>query len=68
MPLSRTITDKLAGIMLAHDGTAIIWRLHVDAARAYRTGHPEAAAAILEIADAAEREWLRWTEGGPSRV
>jgi hypothetical protein len=59
MPFSRTLTEKLATTMLAHDGIAILWRLHIDTARAYRTGHPEAAVAILEIADAAEEAWLR---------
>ena len=62
MPLSRTVTDKLAATMLARDGISIIWRLHGDAATAYRIGHPEAAAAILEIADAAEEAWLRARE------
>jgi hypothetical protein len=59
MPFSRTLTEKLAMTMLARDGIAIIWRLHIDAARAWRTGHPEGAASIMEIADAAEEAWLR---------
>jgi hypothetical protein len=37
MPFSRTLTEKLAVTMLARNGIAIIWRLHIDAARAYRT-------------------------------
>jgi hypothetical protein len=45
--------------MLARDGIAAIWLLHLSAARAYRDGHEVAAAGIIEIADAAEREWLR---------
>jgi hypothetical protein len=32
--------------------------LHLSAARAYREGRKAAATAIIEIADAAEREWL----------
>ena len=44
--------------MLSRDGIMIIWRLHVDAAIAYRIGHTEAAVAILEIADAAEQAWM----------
>ena len=36
----------------------MIWELQVAAAWAYRTGHPQAAAAILEIAEAAEGAWL----------
>jgi len=58
MSFSRTVTEKLAATMLARDGVAIIWRLHIDAARASRLGHREAAAAIVEIADAAEEVWL----------
>ena len=43
--------------MLARDGIAAIWLLHLSAARAYREGHKAAAAGIIEIAEAAEREW-----------
>src|SRR5215831_3888042 len=50
---------SLALKMLARDGIAAIWVLHLSAARAYREGRKAAAAAIIEIADAAEREWLR---------
>ena len=56
MALSRTLTDKLAITMLARDGIAIIWRLHVDAAIAHRIGHRQAALAILEIAE--QHAWL----------
>jgi len=45
--------------MLARDGFAAIWVLHLSAARASREGRKAAATAIIEIADAAEREWLR---------
>jgi hypothetical protein len=54
----RTLTDDLALMILARDGIAAIWQLNLEAAEAYRTGHP-AAEAILEIADAAEEERLR---------
>jgi hypothetical protein len=49
---------SLALKMLARDGFAAIWVLHLSAARAYREGRKAAATAIIEIADAAEREWL----------
>ena len=49
----------LALKMLARDGFAAIWVLHLSAARASREGRKAAATAIIEIADAAEREWLR---------
>jgi hypothetical protein len=51
--------QSLALKMLARDGFAAIWVLHLSAARAYREGRKAAARAIIEIADAAEREWLR---------
>ena len=59
MSALRTMTDDLALRMLARDGIAVIWRLNVAAAEANRTGHPQSAAALLELADAAEDAWLR---------
>jgi hypothetical protein len=50
---------SLALKMLARDGFATIWVLHLSAARAYCEGRRAAARATIEIADAAEREWLR---------
>jgi hypothetical protein len=44
---------------LARDGIAAIWQLYIAAADAHQTGHPRAAKAILEIAEAAEAAWLR---------
>jgi hypothetical protein len=45
--------------LLAQDGIAAIWQLHLSAALAYRDGHEAVATGIIEIADAAEQEWLR---------
>ena len=56
---AHTMTEKLALTILARDGIAAIWQLHMAAADAHQTGHPAAAAAILEIAEAAEAAWLR---------
>lgn len=53
------LVKKLAREMLADKGIAIIWKLHTDAALVYRVGNLTAAATFLEIADAAEEEWLR---------
>ena len=50
--------EKIAQSVLAREGIAAIWTLYVAAAEADRTGHPEAAASILEIAEAAERASL----------
>jgi len=56
--LSQHLTEKIATSILAREGVGAIWALHVAAAEAHRTGHPHAAAAILEIAEAAENKWL----------
>jgi hypothetical protein len=54
-----TLTEKLALSILARDGIAAIWQLHIAAADAHQTGHPAAANAMLEIAEAAEEAWIR---------
>ena len=55
----RRLTENLALSILARDGIAAIWQLNEAAAEAHRTGHPLAAASLVEIADAAEDAWLR---------
>jgi hypothetical protein len=55
MALRRTRTENLALTMLARDGIAAIWTVHLAAARAYRDGNKGVAATITDIADAAER-------------
>jgi len=60
-----SLTEALALTILARNGVAAIWQLHLEAADAYRTGYPFAAASIMEIADAAEAAWLR-AEGARS--
>ena len=59
MSLVRTRNDDLALRILARNGIAVIWRLNLAAAEAHRTGHPRSAAALLELAEAAEDAWLR---------
>jgi hypothetical protein len=59
MTRAHTLTEKLALLMLAREGIAAVWQLHVSAAEAHRSGYPRATASILEIADAAEEAWLR---------
>jgi len=59
MPPCRTPAEIIALSLLAQDGIAAIWQLHLSAALAYRDGQKAAATGIIEIADAAEREWLR---------
>lgn len=58
MSEARILTKRIAVSILAREGIEAIWKLHVAAAEAYRTGHVRAAAAIVEIAEAAEDEWL----------
>ena len=60
-----TLNRDLALQMLARNGIAVIWRLNLAAAEAHRTGHPQSAAALIELADAAEDAWLR-AEGARS--
>ena len=59
MTPDRTPTEIVALSLLAQDGVAAIWQLHLSAALAYRDGHEAVATGIIEIADAAEQEWLR---------
>jgi len=53
-----TATAQLASQILLDAGLASIWQLNVAAAQAYRCGFRNAAAAIQEIADAAEKQCL----------
>jgi hypothetical protein len=55
----HTLTEGIALRLLARDGIAAIWHLQMAAAAVYRAGDPIGADSILEIAAAAEREWMR---------
>ena len=57
MVIEPTVTETIASRILAHTGIAAIWDAH--AAAAHGLGKIDAAASLLEIADAAEREWLK---------
>jgi hypothetical protein len=59
MPTPRSYPEQVASNLLNRYGLAAIWQLHVSAATAYRKGNAMAARSIAEIAEAAEREWLR---------
>ncbi len=52
-------SEQVAANMLNRYGLAAIWQLHLSAAKAYREGNGLAAVSILDVADAAERVWLR---------
>jgi hypothetical protein len=58
----NAVADKLARRILAQQGLAMIWKLHADAATLYWIGNTVAAESFIEIADLAEKEWLR--QGG----
>jgi hypothetical protein len=55
----RTPAEIIALTLLDRDGVSAIWTLHLCAALAHRDGHRSVARGIIDIADAAEREWLR---------
>ena len=59
---NRTPNEKLALKILAEEGIAAIWRLHVAAADAYRNGCLTVAASFVEIVEAAEEMLLRAKE------
>lgn len=59
MTPDRTPAEIIALTILARDGVAAIWGLYLSAAGAYRDGNKSVATGIIEIADAAEKEWLR---------
>lgn len=52
------ITQRIARELLGRQGIAVIWRLHEDAATLYLIGNRIGADSLVEIAEAAEREWL----------
>ena len=59
MTSRRAHIERLAHSILDSKGIGAIWQLQLDAAYAYRTGYPVAAATIVELAEAAEQELLR---------
>jgi hypothetical protein len=47
--------ETLAARLLSREGIAVIWRLHMRAAAAFRQGNWLSATGLVRIADAAER-------------
>ena len=68
----RRLAKELAQNLLQRDGIAVIWLLHLAAAKAHREGQPRAAETLIEIADAAAEWWPlagttpRWKWTAPS--
>jgi hypothetical protein len=73
--LDPAFHERAALGLLARDGIGVIWKLHLDAANAYRGGFYRAAQILIGTADAAERfmrhsaniELARNSELPPSR-
>ena len=53
--LNRAFHERVALDLLTRDGIGVVWKLHLDAANAYRSGYPRGAQILMETADAAER-------------
>ena len=53
--LDPAFHETAALALLARDGIGAIWKLHLDAANAYRGGFYRAAQILIGTADAAER-------------
>jgi hypothetical protein len=53
--LDRAFHGRVALDLLTRDGIGIVWKLHLDAANAYRRGYPRGAQILIETADTAER-------------
>jgi hypothetical protein len=67
MDKRRLLVETVASELLARDGSAAIWRLHLVAADAFRAGYPSTAQSLLDIAEAAEQAWLR-AEGNQNQI
>jgi hypothetical protein len=49
--------ESAATRLILREGVSAIWRLHVMAAQIHGEGNERMALSVLEIADAAERQW-----------
>src|SRR6266478_427596 len=52
-----TLFETIAARLLARQGIGLIWQLHLRASASHLGGNWLAAAALIGIADAAERRW-----------
>jgi hypothetical protein len=52
-----TLLETIASRLLARQGVGVIWQLHLRASASHRDGNWLSAAALIGIADAAERQW-----------
>ena len=54
---AKLFAEAAAARLLRREGVSAIWQLHLKAAQAHADGHHRAAQSMIEIADAAERQW-----------
>ena len=52
-----TMLETIAKRLLARQGIGVIWQLHLRASASHLDGNWLSAAALIGIADAAERQW-----------
>jgi hypothetical protein len=64
---AREFHEGIARDLLVRDGIAIVWRLHLNATKAYRDGYPLGAEVLIKVADAAERLLLHAGEAALTR-
>jgi hypothetical protein len=62
--LSQATAERIASRMLALSGVVAIWDAYLAAAAAHGLGTPDLAESLIQIAEAAEREWM----SGPERT
>ena len=55
----QTSLEKAASKLLGTFGIRVIWDLHLSATAAEDMGKSELAAALIELAEASERCWMR---------
>lgn len=56
-----TFVETIARRLLARQGIGVIWQLHLRASASHLNGNWLSAAALIGIADAAERQWAGWS-------
>jgi hypothetical protein len=52
-----TLVETIASRLLARQGIAVIWQLHLRASASHLDGNWLSATILIGIADAAERQW-----------
>ena len=52
-----SVVETIASRLLARQGIGVIWQLHLRASASHLAGNWLSAAALIGIADAAERQW-----------